>query len=81
MANAQDSAALHKDPWYNEVNIDEVRALIKSAVEKVKSECDTIVEVTNNWYDFPANTVHAQKVAIDLNKIIQDLQKIQDEMI
>ena len=81
MANAQDSAALHKDPWYNEVNLDEVRALIKSAVEKVKSECDTIVEVTNNWHDFPANTVHAQKVAIDLNKIIQDLQKIQDEMI
>ena len=36
MANAQDSAALHKDPWYNEVNIDEVRALIKSAVEKVQ---------------------------------------------
>ena len=49
MANAQDSAALHKDPWYNEVNLDEVRALIKSAVEKVKSECDTIVEVTDLW--------------------------------
>ena len=48
MANAQDSAALHKDPWYNEVNLDEVRALIKSAVENIKSECDTIVEVTNN---------------------------------
>ena len=81
MANAQDSAALHKDPWYNKVNLDEVRALIKSAVDNIKSECDTIVEVTNNWHDFPANTVHAQKVAIDLNKIIQDLQKIQDEMI
>ena len=81
MANAQDSAALHKDPWYNEVNIDEVRALIKSAVAQVKSECDTIVEVTDQWHDFPANTVHAQKVALDLNKIIQDLQKIQDEMI
>ena len=81
MANAQHSAALHKDPWYNEVNLDEVRALIKSAVENIKSECDTIVEVTNNWHDFPANTVHAQKVAIDLNKLIQDLQKIQDEMI
>ena len=81
MANAQDSAALHKDPWYNEVNLDEVCALIKSAVDNIKSECDTIVEVTNNWHDFPANTVHAQKVAIDLNKIIQDLQKIQDEMI
>ena len=81
MANAQDSAALHKDPWYNEVNLDEVRALIKLAVEKVKSECDTIVEVTDLWHDFPANTVHAQKVAIDLNKIIQDLQKILDEMI
>ena len=81
MANAQDSAALHKDPWYNEVNLDEVHALIKSAVDNIKSECDTIVEVTNNWHDFPANTVHAQKVAIDLNKIIQDLQKIQDEMI
>ena len=81
MANAQDSAALHKDLWYNEVNIDEVRALIKSAVENIKTECDTIVEVTDQWHDFPANTVHAQKVAIDLNKIIQDLQKIQDEMI
>ena len=81
MANAQDSAALHKDPWYNEVNIDEVCALIKSAVENIKTECDTIVEVTDQWHDFPANTVHAQKVAIDLNKIIQDLQKIQDEMI
>ena len=81
MANAQDSAALHKDPWYNKVNLDEVRALIKSAVDNIKSECDTIVEVTNNWHDFPANTVHAQKVAIDLNKLIQDLQKIQDEMI
>ena len=81
MANAQDSAALHKDPWYNEVNLDEVRALIKSAVEKIKSECETIVEVTDPWHDFPANTVHAQKVAIDFNKIIQDLQKIQDEMI
>ena len=81
MANAQDSAALHKDPWYNEVNIDEVRALIKSAVENIKTECDTIVEVTDQWHDFPANTVHVQKVAIDLNKIIQDLQKIQDEMI
>ena len=73
--------ALHKDPWYNEVNLDEVCALIKSAVENIKSECDTIVEVTNNWHDFPANTVHVQKVAIDLNKLIQDLQKIQDEMI
>ena len=81
MTNAQDSAALHKDPWYNKVNIDEVRALIKLAVEKVKSECDTIVEVTDLWHDFPANTVHVQKVAIDLNKIIQGLQKIQDEMI
>ena len=81
MANAQDSAALHKDLWYNEVNLDEVCVLIKSAVKKVKSECDTIVEVTDLWHDFPANTVHAQKVAIDLNKIIQDLQKIQDEMI
>ena len=81
MANAQDSEALHKDPWYNEVNLDEVRALIKSAVDNIKSECDMIVEVTNNWHDFPANTVHVQKVAIDLNKIIQDLQKIQDEMI
>ena len=81
MANAQDSVAFHKDPWYNEVNLDEVCALIKSAVKKVKSECDTIVEVTDLWHDFPANTVHAQKVAIDFNKIIQDLQKIQDEMI
>ena len=81
MANAQDSAALHKDPWYNEVNIDEVRALIKLAVENIKSECDTLVETIDNWHDFPSNTVHAQKVAIYLNKLIQDLQKIQDEMI
>ena len=64
MANAQDSAALHKDPWYNEVNIDEVCALIKLAVENIKSECDTLVETIDN-----------------LNKLIQDLQKIQDEMI
>ena len=39
MANAQDSAALHKDLWYNEVNIDEVRALIKLAVENIKQIC------------------------------------------
>ena len=65
----------------NEVNIDEVRALIKLAVENIKSECDTLVETIDNWHDFPSNTVHAQKVAIDLNKLIQDLQKIQDEMI
>ena len=77
MAN---SDVLYKDP-IDEVTMAEIRPHIKSAVDEIKDQCDSILEQTGMWADFMGNRRAAQKVALELQKVVQQLEKIQEQMV
>ena len=77
MAN---SDVLYKDP-IDEVTMAEIRPHIKSAVDEIKHQCDSILEQTGMWADFTGNRRAAQKAALELEKVVQQLEKIQDQMV
>ena len=55
----------------------EIRPHIKSAVDEIKHQCDSILEQTGMWADFTGNR-HA---ALELEKVVQQLEKIQEQMV
>ena len=71
MAN---SGVLYKDP-IDEVTMAEIRPHIKSAVDEIKDQCDSILEQTCMWADFMGNRHAAQKAALELQKVVQQLEK------
>ena len=77
MAN---SDVLYKDP-IDEVTMAEIRPHIKSAVDGIKDQCDSILEQTGMWADFMGNRCAAQKAALELQKVVQQLEKIQEQMV
>ena len=77
MAN---SDVLYKDP-IDEVTMAKIRPHIKSAVDKIKDQCDSILEQTGMWADFMGNRRAAQKAALELQKVVQQLEKIQEQMV
>ena len=77
MAN---SDVLYKDP-IDEVTMAEIRPHIKSAVDEIKDQCDSILEQTGMWKDFMGNRRAAQKAALKLPKVVQHLEKIQEQMV
>ena len=77
MAN---SDVLYKDP-IDEVTMAEIRPHIESAVDEIKHQCDSILEQTGMWADFTGNRHAAQKAALELQKVVQQLEKIQEQMV
>ena len=77
MAN---SDVLYKDP-IDEVTMAEIRPHMKSAVDEIKDQCDSILEQTGMWADFMGNRRAAQKAALELQKVVQQLEKIQEQMV
>ena len=77
MAN---SDVLYKDP-IDEVTMAKICPHIKSAVDEIKHQCDSILEQTGMWADFTGNRRAAQKAAPELHKVVQQLEKIQEQMV
>ena len=77
MAN---SDVLYKDP-IDEVTMAKICPHIKSAVDEIKHQCDSILEQTGMWADFTGNRRAAQKAAPELQKVVQQLEKIQEQMV
>ena len=77
MAN---SDVLYKDP-IDEVTMAEIRPHIKSAVDEIKHQYDSILEQTGMWADFTGNRRAVQKAALELEKVVQQLEKIQEQMV
>ena len=77
MAN---SDILYKDP-IDEVTMAEIRPHIKSAVDEIKDQCDSILDQTGMWADFMGNRHAAQKAALELQKTVQQPEKIQEQMV
>ena len=77
MAN---SDVLYKDP-IDEVTMAKIRPHTKSAVDEIKHQCDSILEQTGMWVDFTGNRHAAQKAALELQKVVQQLEKIQEQMV
>ena len=77
MAN---SDVLYKDP-IDEVTMAEICSHIKSAVDEIKDQCYSILEQTGMWADFMGNRHAAQKAACELQKVVQQLEKIQEQMV
>ena len=76
----ENSDVLYKDP-IDEVTMAEIRPHIKSAVDEIKDQCDSILEQTGMWADFIGNRRAAQKAALELQKVVQQLEKIQEQMV
>ena len=76
----QTQNVLYKDP-IDEVTMAEIRPHIKSAVDEIKDQCDSILEQTGMWADFMGNRRAAQKAALELQKVVQQLEKIQEQMV
>ena len=77
MAN---SDVLYKDP-IDEVTMAKIHPHIKSAVDEIKHRCDSILEQTGMWADFMGNRHAAQKAALELEKVVQQLEKIKEQMV
>ena len=77
MAN---SDVLYKDP-IDEVSMAKIRPHIKSAVDEIKDQCDSILEQTGMWADFMGNRRAAQKAALQLQNVVQQLEKILEQMV
>ena len=77
MAN---SDVLYKDP-IDEVTMAEIHPHIKSAVDKIKHQCHSILEQTGMWADFMGNRHAVQKATLELQKVVQQLEKIQEQMV
>ena len=77
MAN---SDVLYKDQ-IDEVTMAKIRPHRKSAVDEIKHQCDSILEQTVMWADFMGNRRAAQKAALELEKVVQQLEKIQEQMV
>ena len=71
---------LYKDP-IDEVAMAEICPHIKSAVDEIKDQCDSILEQTGMGADFMGNRHAAQKAALELQKVVQQLEKIQEQMV
>ena len=52
-----------------------------SLTSPVKDQCDSILEQTGMWADFTGNRRAAQKAALELQKVVQQLEKIQEQMV
>ena len=74
------SDVLYKD-LIDEVTMAEIRPHIKSAVDEIKDQCDSILEQTGMWADFMGNRHAAQKAALESQKVVQQLEKIQEQMV
>ena len=57
----------YKDP-IDEVTMAKIHPHIKSAVDEIKDQCDSILEQTGMWADFTGNRRAAQKAALELQK-------------
>ena len=77
MAN---SDVLYKDP-IDEVTMAKIRPHIKSAVDEIKDQCDSILQQTGMWADFMGNRRAAQKATLELQKVVQQLEKIHKQMV
>ena len=65
MAN---SDVLYKDP-IDEVTMAEIHPHIKSAVDEIKDQCDSILEQTGMWADFTGNRRAAQRLHLSYKKL------------
>ena len=59
----------------------EIRPHMQSAVDEIKDQCNSILEQTGMWADFMGNRRAAQKAALELQKVVQQLEKIQEQMV
>ena len=50
-------------------------------MDEIKDQCDSILQQTGMWADFMGNRRAAQKAALELQKVVQQLEKIQEQMV